>query len=79
MICCHLLQDLHVDQGDHMALISTLSPTAFAQDTLIVAGDVADSLPPLIMALRLLKTRFKRWVAWGGGLAPGPLCWAHQP
>lgn len=54
------MQDLHVDQSNNMAHITAISKTLFKGDSLIVAGDVADSLAGVLTALRLLKQKFKR-------------------
>ncbi|KXZ52033.1 hypothetical protein GPECTOR_10g1056 [Gonium pectorale] len=60
-----VLSDLHADTssgggGTHMELLRRISGTRFRRDVLLVAGDVADTLPATREALRLLKERFGR-------------------
>ncbi|KAG2502005.1 hypothetical protein HYH03_000501 [Edaphochlamys debaryana] len=64
-----VLSDLHVDTPaygapagvrSHMDLLGRICRTRFRGDVLLVAGDVADSLPATVAALRLLRERFGR-------------------
>jgi len=52
--------DVHVDQHGNHAWCKAVSDTAFQRDTLLVAGDMGDTLNALKIGLRCLKSKFKR-------------------
>lgn len=52
------VSDLHTDFKENWRLIRGLSHQAFQQDTLILAGDVADNLEIIESTLRALRARF---------------------
>lgn len=54
--------DVHADQHGNDAWCKAVSATAFQRDTLLVAGDMGDTLNALKIGLRCLKTKFKRVV-----------------
>eukprot|EP00897_Mesotaenium_endlicherianum_P004069 jgi/Mesen1/3690/ME000202S02780 len=51
--------DLHTDFRENLEWVRSLSPDLYRHDSLIVAGDVADSLKTFEETLALLKARFK--------------------
>lgn len=53
------ISDLHVDFEDNTKWIAELSTADFTDDVLILAGDVADTLPALERTLALLAQRFR--------------------
>ncbi|MEW5298208.1 MAG: hypothetical protein WDW36_001358 [Sanguina aurantia] len=55
-----VLSDLHVDQHNNMAALEEISPRAFQDTVLLVAGDVADSFAATRLALQLLRSKFAR-------------------
>ncbi|KAJ9534221.1 hypothetical protein QJQ45_006958 [Haematococcus lacustris] len=57
------VQDLHVDQGGNLEVLRDVSGTAFLDDVLLIAGDIADSLTAAKQALEILRPRFHRVVA----------------
>lgn len=59
------ISDLHVEHAANRAVVETFRPTARG-DWLLVAGDVASSLPQVRWALGLLKERFST-VVWAPG------------
>lgn len=52
--------DLHVDQGSNLDWCRQLSGTTFLGDILLLAGDVADSLAGVRLALQLVRPKFRR-------------------
>lgn len=54
------ISDLHTDIRENWAFIHRLSYEAFQQDTLIVAGDIADNLEIIGRTLGLLRTKFRQ-------------------
>lgn len=52
--------DLHVDYPENLSLVFSLSNSEFVQDTLIVAGDVSDSLDRLKLCLEALTKKFHK-------------------
>lgn len=52
--------DLHVDYPENLSLVLSLSNSDFVQDTLIVAGDVSDSLERLKLCLESLAKKFRK-------------------
>ncbi|WIA13924.1 hypothetical protein OEZ85_002494 [Tetradesmus obliquus] len=77
------VSDLHVDKagGANMSWLQRISSSAFRNDVLIVAGDVADTAAAVAAALKLLSPRFAR-VVWLPGnheawLRPGSSDCAH--
>ena len=54
----YVVSDIHTDAEENQLWIEQLSPTAYQQDALIVAGDVIAELDGLKTALRALKAKF---------------------
>ncbi|MEM7019789.1 MAG: metallophosphoesterase [Pseudomonadota bacterium] len=52
------LSDVHVDYSANMTWLENLSNADYQQDTLILAGDVSDSLDKLTQALNCLREKF---------------------
>jgi hypothetical protein len=52
--------DLHTDFRDNWLLLKRLHQTAYLDDVLLVAGDIADSLSLISDTLALLRSRFYR-------------------
>ncbi|MBO0867913.1 MAG: metallophosphoesterase [Micromonosporaceae bacterium] len=59
------ISDLHVSYRENRAFVEALRPRS-AADWLLVAGDVADLIPDIEWALRLLASRFAT-VVWAPG------------
>lgn len=59
------VSDLHVRPGENRRIVEGLRPTS-ADDWLIVAGDVGESVDDIVWALRLLSERFAT-VVWAPG------------
>ena len=54
--------DVHVDQHGNIAWAQGISSTAYQSDTLVVAGDMGDTLNALRLGLRAFKSKFRRVV-----------------
>ncbi|KAH7290714.1 hypothetical protein KP509_30G060500 [Ceratopteris richardii] len=54
-----VISDLHTDYTENMAWVKKISSATFKQDTLIVAGDVAETLKTFEKTMALLKDRFR--------------------
>ena len=54
------ISDLHLDYDINYQWVAGLSERDYADDVLILAGDVSDSLPLLARVLRALSRRFKQ-------------------
>lgn len=55
----YAISDLHTDYEDNMAWVASLSSTLYQPHTLIVAGDVANSLETFTVTMRILKEKFR--------------------
>jgi Icc-related predicted phosphoesterase len=55
----YAISDLHTDFRENRLVLEGLSDVAYRQDTLIVAGDIADKLQVIKDTLALLKKKFK--------------------
>ncbi|HEX8180901.1 MAG TPA: metallophosphoesterase [Pyrinomonadaceae bacterium] len=55
----YAISDLHTDFKQNWLVLEQLSDVAYKQDTLIVAGDIADQLHVIEATLALLQTKFK--------------------
>ena len=53
------MSDLHVDYVENMRHMLSLSQRVFVEDTLILAGDVCDSLQRLSVLLDGMKQKFR--------------------
>lgn len=75
------ISDLHVNHAQNRELVATLRPHS-AEDWLIVAGDVGDSIADLEWAMELLTARFAK-VIWVPGnhelLTPRPTAERTEP
>ena len=54
----YAISDLHTDYEANMEWVRTLSSSAYQPHTLIVAGDVANSLEAFTTTMRILKEKF---------------------
>jgi predicted phosphodiesterase len=54
------ISDLHVDHARNARWLSNLSAADYTEDVLVLAGDVADTLPLLEWGLKSLAARFKQ-------------------
>jgi hypothetical protein len=54
------ISDLHTDFKANWALVAQLPPRQYADDALIVAGDIADGLEKIRSTLDALRSRFAR-------------------
>jgi 3',5'-cyclic AMP phosphodiesterase CpdA len=52
------LSDLHTDFAENRRRLQQVSSTAYLQDALIVAGDIADDLKIIDWTLRKLRSQF---------------------
>lgn len=55
----YAISDLHTDYEANMEWVKCLSSTTYLPHTLIVAGDVANSLDTFTTAMRILKEKFQ--------------------
>jgi len=55
----YAISDLHTDYEANMEWVKSLSPSLYQAHTLIVAGDVADSLENFTITMRILKEKFR--------------------
>ena len=56
----YALSDLHVDYARNMSFLQQLSDTEYADDTLLLAGDISDNLERLKTGLTYLRSKFRR-------------------
>ena len=56
----HALSDLHIDYTRNMSFLQQLSDTEYADDTLLLAGDISDNLDRLKAGLTYLRSKFRR-------------------
>lgn len=54
-----VLSDLHTDYPENMAWVKCLSTVKFRGDTLLVAGDVAETYKNFVLTMSQLKDRFQ--------------------
>ena len=54
------VSDLHVDQHNNIQWCRRLSPSAFRDDVLILAGDLGDTLNAVMHAFKELRPKFRR-------------------
>src|SRR5919109_2531785 len=54
------ISDLHTDFKENRRFLEQLSGTAYREDVLIVAGDIADRLPIVQWTLALLRAKFRQ-------------------
>ncbi len=54
------ISDLHTDFKENMLVVERLPNNTFNEDTLVVAGDVADRLDVIEHTLTLLRSKFRR-------------------
>ena len=54
------VSDLHVDQHNNIQWCRGLSPSAFRDDVLILAGDLGDTLNAVMHAFKELRPKFRR-------------------
>jgi hypothetical protein len=54
------VSDLHTDFAENRSRLQRVSATAYLQDTLVVAGDIADDLGIIGWTLQQLRSRFRQ-------------------
>ncbi|MCO5547063.1 hypothetical protein L7F22_000504 [Adiantum nelumboides] len=54
-----VISDLHTDYAENLMWVKAMPLDVFREDTLIVAGDVAEKLKTFVATMTLLKDRFK--------------------
>eukprot|EP00249_Psilotum_nudum_P005849 c19277_g2_i4 orf=64-945(-) len=55
----YAVSDLHTDYPENLEWLRRLSSSAYIQDTLIVAGDVAEKLETFVTTMTILRNRFQ--------------------